>query len=215
MLSNYELTSGQPILSITSPNFSKYGAVHDIDLSPAIAYVNDSVPLPESGNGYVANDDNLAQFPQFQEVFSNIFAELPIQTGWCVGNLSKMNGMEWHKSSEVVIACTDMVLLLGSFGDIIDDTFNTLQAEAFFLPKGAVVELYAFTLHLAPLNMGSGFKSIIVLPKGTNLPLASGIKGSLRAINKWLLVHEEHTVGIALGGKVGLVGINTALARKG
>ncbi len=214
MIPDYELTTGQQILPVASCNFAKYGAVLDYDASTAIAYINENIPLPQNGNGYVANEPPLEKIQFVSDICRDVFAELPVQAGWCVGNLTKMNGMEWHKSSEVVVACTDMVLLLGSFNDINNDIYDSAKAEAFYLPKGTVVELYAFTLHLAPLNMGGGFKSIIILPKGTNLPLESGINGTLRAVNKWLLVHKEHTVGISLGGKIGVIGTNTALVGK-
>ena len=73
------------------------------------------------------------------------------------------------------------------------------------------MELCAGTLHLAPLAVHEKFAAAIILPRGTNAPLAGGIDGTLRAVNKWLLVHPENTAGIAAGGKAGVAGANIAL----
>ena len=69
----------------------------------------------------------------------------------------------------------------------------------------------AGTLHLAPLAIGDRFAAAIILPRGTNSPLAGGISGTLRAVNKWLLVHPDNEAGIAAGGKVGVTGANITL----
>ena len=140
-----------------------------------------------------------------------VFAELPVQAGWCYGRGRKMNGAEWHKSSEVVVACTDCVLLLGSAADIEGDTYDSAKAVALVMREGEAAELPAGTLHLAPLALGGHFAAAIILPRGTNSPLAGGISGTLRAVNKWLLVHPDNEAGIAAGGKVGVTGANITL----
>lgn len=73
-----------------------------------------------------------------------------------------MNGVEWHKSSEVVIAATDCVLILGDVKDIRDDVYDSARAIALFLRKGEAVELFAGTLHLAPLATDDKFAAAIV-----------------------------------------------------
>ena len=56
-----------------------------------------------------------------------------------------------------------------------DFTYDTSLVEAFLVPKGTAVEVYATTLHYAPCGVGgAGFKVVIVLPKGTNLDLEEG-----------------------------------------
>jgi len=124
-----------------------------------------------------------------------------------------MNGMELHKTSEGIVACTDVVLLLGDHADVANDTYDSARAFGLYLQAGEAVELLPLTLHLAPLPVQNGrFIAAILLPQGTNLPLAGGIEGTLRAVNKWLLVHPENANGVALGGKVGILGENIALA---
>ena len=128
-----------------------------------------------------------------------------------------LNALEYHKSSEINVAATDAVLLLGSKQDIKDDfTYDTSLAQAFLLPKGTAVELYATTLHYAPCGVGNdGFKVAIILPKGTNLDLdeehAKGEDGHLTAKNKWLLGHPDG--GLPEGSPMGLTGENLCVNR--
>lgn len=162
-------------------------------------------------NRYVASDPELEKTDAVRGICREVFAELPVQAGWCYGRGRKMNGVEWHKSSEVVVACTDCVLLLGSAADIVGDSYDSAKAVALVMREGEAAELPAGTLHLAPLALGGYFAAAIILPRGTNSPLAGGISGTLRAVNKWLLVHPDNEAGIAAGGKVGVTGANITL----
>lgn len=90
-----------------------------------------------------------------------------------------------------------------------DDTYDTSKAEAFFVPAGTAVELYATTLHYAPCSaQEGGFRRVIVLPKGTNEALAfapahEGENRLLTAVNKWLIAHEEAGIEGAFCGLKG------------
>ena len=68
--------------------------------------------------------------------------------------------------------------------------------EAFLAPKGTLVEVYATTLHYAPINAGGKFRCVVVLPRGTNTELTfkpnpAGESRLLTHTNKWLLAHAE------------------------
>ena len=126
-----------------------------------------------------------------------------------------LNALEYHRSSEINVAGTDAVLLVGSQQDITDEfTYDTSRVEAFLLPKGTAVEVYATTLHYAPCSVGDNkFQVAIVLPKDTNLPLEKGHEGwedkLLAAKNKWLIGHPEG--GLPEGSHIGLVGENISV----
>ena len=126
----------------------------------------------------------------------SLHGELPIQVGFC-GYNKKLNAVEYHRSSELDIAASDAILLLGWQPDVTEDyTYETAKIEAFLLPKGVGVELYATTLHYAPCSAGNaGFRVVIVLPRDTNLPLDAahegGEDGHLTAKNKWLIGHRK------------------------
>ena len=86
--------------------------------------------------------------------------------------------------------------------------------EAFLLPKGTAVEVYATTLHYAPCSVGEqGFQVAIVLPKDTNLSLEEEHDGwedkLITAKNKWLIGHPEG--GLPEGAHIGLIGENVSV----
>ena len=72
--------------------------------------------------------------------------------------------------------------------------------EAFLIPAGTTIEVYATTLHYAPCNVAaSGFKCVVVLPKGTNTDITLEEKHTpeddlLFARNKWLLSHPDANI---------------------
>ena len=132
------------------------------------------------------------------------------------GHNKTLNAFEYHRDSEVNIAATDLVLILGLEQDIEDDlTYDTAKAEAFFVPAGTVVEVYATTLHYAPCHTDeAGFKCVVILPQGTNTHVnqVSALKEDalLFARNKWLIAHAES--GLEKDGAfIGLKGENITL----
>lgn len=200
------------IYDVTDERFKKYGkVVQGIDFSGLVKVMEEQTPLP-TGVEYVPGFEPLEALPVMKELTEKTYGELPIQIGYCNGHNFMLNALEYHRNSEINVAATDAILILGSQQDITDDfTYDTALAEAFLLPKGTAVEIYATTLHYAPCGVGgAGFKVTIVLPKGTNLPLdkehAGGEDGHLTAKNKWLLGHPEG--GLPEGSPMGLTGKN-------
>jgi hypothetical protein len=211
MINDVSLTGHRPIYSVEDIEFNGYGKILENDTSEAVNYLDNFAALPSEGNCYKANDINFSKLKIMVELFNNNFAQMPIQSGYCLGFGRKMNGMEWHKSPEIIIAGTDMVLLLGHIEDVINDTYDSKKCIGFYLKKGDIVEINPYILHLAPLSVGEYFKAGIILPLGTNEALDQGIKGILRAKNKWLIVHAENIVGVKNGGKIGVIGENIAI----
>ena len=200
------------IYSVTDPKFKKYGkVVKDIDFTELIAKMEECTPLPE-GVEYVPGLAELEALPVMKELSVKAYGEMPIQIGYCNGHNCMLNALEYHRDSEINIAATDAILMLGWQPDVTDDfTYDTSLVEAFLVPKGTAVEVYATTLHYAPCGVdGAGFKVGIVLPKGTNLDLSEvhkgGEDGHLTAVNKWLIGHPEG--GLPEGSPLGLIGKN-------
>lgn len=199
------------IYSVTDERFGKYGkVVEGIDFSGLVKAMEET-PCPDDVV-YVPGDEKLEALPVMKELAEITYGELPIQIGYCNGHNCMLNALEYHRSSEINVAATDAVLMLGSQQDITKDfTYDTSKVEAFLVPAGVAVEVYATTLHYAPCGVdGAGFKVAIVLPKGTNLDLdrehKGGEDGHLTAKNKWLLGHPEG--GLPEGSPMGLVGKN-------
>lgn len=205
------------INNIKDKRFKKYGKIiKGLDFSNLIEELQ-KLPVPDDVI-YEPSEKNLENLPIMCEIEKVAFGELPIQIGYCNGHNSKLNAVEYHRCSEINIAATDAILLVGMQQDIKDDlTYDTSLMEAFLLPKGYGVELYGTTLHYAPCSVeGNGFQVAIVLPKGTNYPLKNkhyidkAIISEdllLTATNKWLIAHPESK----LDAFAGLEGINLSV----
>ena len=132
---------------------------------------------------------------------------MPIQIGYCNGHNHLLNAVEYHRDSEINIAVTDLILILGKEQDITEDhTYDSSKMEAFLIPAGTTIEVYATTLHYAPCNVAaSGFKCVVVLPKGTNTDITLEEKHTpeddlLFARNKWLLSHPDANIAGSVAG---------------
>ena len=164
---------------------------------------------------YVASDEKLEACPCVEKIGYSLYGGMPIQVGYCNGNNVLLNAVEYHRDSEVNVAQTDMILILGKEQDIEEDcTYDTGKMEAFLVPAGTVIEVYATTLHYAPCNVnGNKFRAAVILPKGTNTDAPAAQNNTkedklLFARNKWLIAHEE--AGIE-GAFVGLKGANLSV----
>ena len=154
---------------------------------------------------------------QFSE---EAYGGMPIQIGYCNGRNHLLNAVEYHRDSELNLACTDMILLVGKRQDIGRDyTYDTGKMQAFLVKKGTLVEIYSTTLHYAPISAGEheNFRCVVVLPRGTNEPLPA-CRGKahtkedqlLTHVNKWRIAHPES--GLDKDGAVlGLKGENIRL----
>ena len=204
------------IYEVTDARFRKYGKViRNIDFS-ALTEAMKKTPVP-SDVVYEPSIAELEALPVAKEIEKVFYGELPIQIGYCNGHNSNLNALEYHRSSEVNVAVTDIILLLGAEQDIEPDfTYDTSKVEAFLVPAGIGIEVYGTTLHYAPCGVDeNGFKAVVVLPKGTNTDLMTCHTKSfddklLTAKNKWLIAHEE--AGIE-GAVCGLKGENIDIAK--
>lgn len=200
------------IKKVTDKEFKKYGRViSDIDFSALVEKMADT-PLPKDVV-YEPSVEMLEQLPVAEELSRKAYGEMPIQIGYCNGDNVMLNALEYHRSSEINVAATDAILMVGSQQDVSEDfVYDTSKVEAFLVPAGCAVELYATTLHYAPCTVSEGgFRVSVILPKGTNYPLekahgGEGEDGHLTAVNKWLLGHPEG--GLPEGSPMGLVGKN-------
>lgn len=202
------------IQKVTDSSFGKYGkALEGYSISRILEEM-EHTPLPEEVI-YVPSVEEMEALPEAEAFKNRAYGGLPIQIGYCNGDNHKLNGLEYHRSSEINIAVTDLILLIGSQQDIqADYTYDTSLVEAFFVPAGTVIEVYATTLHYAPCTAAKGgFRCVVILPKDTNTDLTfePGTEGEDRLItakNKWLIAHED--AGIE-GAFCGLKGENITL----
>ncbi|MBQ3574863.1 MAG: DUF4867 family protein, partial [Clostridia bacterium] len=147
---------------------------------------------------YVPSVAELEALDIMKELGDQVYGGMPIQIGYCNGNNDTLNCLEYHRDSELNLACEDLILLLGLEGDIDFEKYeyDTAKVEAFLCPKGTLIEVYATALHYAPINAGGKFRCVVVLPRGTNTELKfkpdpAGESRLLTATNKWLLPHPD------------------------
>lgn len=208
------------IKSIFDASFLKYGKVlAQYDFSECVEIMNTKC-IPDSGNVYVACDVDLMSTSIAKELSTVFYGNMPVQIGYCNGNSSKLNALEYHKGSEIDVAVSDLVLILADIRDIRNNQLPSESTEIFYVPGGTAVELYGTTLHFAPCKVSdAGFKSIIVLPEGTNQPLSSipaphsEEDRLLWMQNKWLIAHEE-SIPAANGAHIGIIGENFEIKYK-
>lgn len=201
------------IKKITDAAFRKYGrVVKGVDFTELVEALKKTPDY--EGVAYEPSVPELEATATMKELQKVTYGELPIQIGYCNGVNYKLNAVEYHRNSEINVAATDAVLILGMQQDITDEyTYETAKMEAFLVPAGTAVEVYATTLHYAPCSAGTDnqqFKVGIVLPKGTNYPLEGEHAGNedalITATNKWLIGHAEG--GLPEGSHIGLIGKN-------
>lgn len=201
---------GIKIQNVTDASFKKYGRVltGEYDVTELMAEM-EKTNAPEDVI-YEPSVAELEALPIMKDFTDSLYGGLPIQIGYCNGHNHLLNAVEYHRSSEINVAVTDVILLIGKQEDINDDfTYDTSKIEAFLLPKGTVIECYATTLHYAPCGVdGKEFRCVVVLPKDTNLELEVKPEGAkedklLVARNKWLIAHKDANIDGAFNGLIG------------
>jgi hypothetical protein len=209
------MNMGMTVRKVADPAFKAYGRViTGYDFSGLLKAM-EHTPLPEDVI-YIPSLPEMEALSDAKELERGIYGQMPIQIGCCNGHNKKLNAVEYHRDSEVDIAVDDLILILGKQQDIEEDhTYDTSRMEAFLVPAGTAVEVYATTLHYAPCHVkDEGFRCVIVLPKGTNLDMEPvDVKDPedrlLFARNKWLIGHAEG--GLPEGAFIGLKGENLSV----
>ncbi len=212
------------IKSVFSKGFEKYGKVikgYDVTLLlEALGKTN----KPGDAVIYEPSEKGLEDCDVVKAFESNVYGGMPIQAGFCNGNNTKLNCLEYHRGSELNIPEGDIVLLLADLRDVKNGKLDTSKVEAFSVPAGTVVQIYETTLHYAPCNGAKagivnkdGFRVVIILPKGTNYPKGEICNKDfedklLWQSNKWLIAHPD-TSEAKDGAFVGLVGPNIDIAK--
>ena len=206
---------GMTVRKVTDPAFKAYGRIiTGYDFSGLLKAM-EQTPLPEDVI-YIPSLPEMEALPAAKELENGVYGQMPIQIGYCNGHNKKLNAVEYHRDSEVDIAVDDLILILGKQQDIEEDhTYDTSKMEAFLVPAGTAVEVYATTLHYAPCHVkDEGFRCVIVLPKDTNLDMEPvEVKDPedrlLFARNKWLIGHAQG--GLPEGAFIGLKGENLSV----
>jgi hypothetical protein len=222
-----ELRALNPHLAVhhvRDPEFAEFGRiVEGYDLRAWLDYLDRSTPVPAEGNVYVASEPGLEALPPFEAIRQTVYGGLDIQAGYCNGLATRLNGLEYHKSPEFFVTQTELVLLLAPRRAMREWALDVSHVRAFYFPPATAVELYGTTLHFAPSRLSdAGFKSVVVLLRGTNTdppPPGQRLEGDAESCllfrkHKWLLAHPDNAPLLARGARAALTGPNLEVRYK-
>ena len=178
---------------VNDAEFASFGRViKNLDASEITEAAN-KLQRPESGSAYMASVPEFEALNIAKQIEDEYFGTLPSQLGYCHGHSNFLNATEWHACSEINIAITPLVLILGHVWDIKDGKIDSSKFTAFYLPAGTVVEVYATTLHFCPCEVQKeGFGCVVGLSSGTNTDLEKEVQNkTLFRKNKWIICHVD------------------------
>ena len=213
---------GSTILSVTDETFSDYGRlITGLNAAYEIAIARENIQI----GSRIKYEPSVPILEESRVLLSALkdkhFGGMPVQLGWCFGRNVSLDGLEYHKSSEINVAVTDCVVMLALYNDIHWEPqpwIDSAVVKTFFILSGSVFELYAWCLHFAPLHVSEneGFCILVALPQSTNFglerkPESKGEAALLFARNKWLLVHPEAEELVKEGAYQGIRGKNLKL----
>ena len=198
------------IYRVTDKEFMPFGKVLNIDTNEIVEKA-EKIPLPEEGSKYVASEETFENLAIADKLNKEIFGGIPVQIGYCWGHNDTLNALEWHKCSEVNVAITDLILLLGDVRDVEEgNKYNSDKIKVFKVLKGEAIEVYATTMHFCPIQTSEdGFGCVVGLLQGTNTDLDYVPDDKLLfRKNKWIMAHEDNDVLIKKGVVSGIYGEN-------
>lgn len=201
--------------TVFDSSFRKYGQVlTGYDFSGLLNLLKEVSEKPLDRVIYVPSCPELEAHETYLELKRNLYGGMDIDLGYCNGNNSVVNCLEYHKGSELQLAVEDTIIPVGQWRDIDSEwKYDLSKLELFFCPGGTAIELNAQTLHDSPFStdMTVGFRMIIGLPRGTNsemtpIPRLNGEDGLFASKNTWMLHYSNAPEVVSGSMNVGLIG---------
>ena len=222
MLEKLNAVNNIEVISVFDRRFKSYGnIIEKYNFSSLINYIKEDTQIPTEGNIYIPSVEDMEKLSISRQLKKNFYGGMDIQIGYCNGKNSSYNGFEYHKSSEINVAVTDFMLVLGHVWEISNNEYTVEKAKVFYVPKGIAIEMFQTTLHLSPCKVrDEGFMDIVVLQKGTNTiskekKIVTNTEDELLLLtNKWVLAHKDRKPLIKIGAYPGLIGENIELKYK-
>ena len=195
-----ELNPDIDMLFIEDTSFLRYGRVHhDRPVDNLLAALDGGTG---SGTGVLRSVNEQLDAPpaELASTLREIFGSTELQVETVRGKNTRLDALEYHKCVEVVVAGTDMVVLMGLVCDIVwpGGTFDVSRTRAFYVPRGTVYEVFPWCLHSTPVHVheAEGFRCIVIQPKGSHAPIDftpdQGGEGKLmQGRNTWLIGYAE------------------------
>ena len=127
------------IFDVSDPEFASFGRIIKTLDATEIIETAKKTPNPESGSSYLPSVPDFEFLKIASEIENEFFGSLPTQIGYCWGHNNFLNATEWHTSSEINIAVTPLVLILGHIWNIKNGKIYSSKFKAFYLPAGTAV----------------------------------------------------------------------------
>lgn len=205
---------GLTIVGVEDPSFASYGCVHKSVQLPGMREFLYQIEQTEP-EYYVPSEARIECLPEATQIADEIFGQGSCQIGWYYGRGDKLNAVEYHKCSEVLYEYEPCVLIVGHVWDIADNKVHSDTMKLFYVPANCCVELYATTLHYAPVRACQApVMQIVAQSKDTNTPLLKPVAGDMEANpmllqrNKWVLGHPEAAELLGPQACLGILGDN-------
>lgn len=192
------------IYDINSNEFKNYGRILNLKCSSSlIKKLENETNIPNEGNIYRAYVRDWEEKEIVEELKK--YYDGAIEIGYCNGQNTKLNALEWHDCNEINIFSTDAILFLAKLDNLNNFKLDSNKIKAFFVEKGTSILMNSDTLHFAPCKVDkNGFKAIIILSDLTNTELdvkpidykedsENKMKALLFKKNKFIICHEEAT----------------------
>lgn len=206
------------ILTVDDPEFVTYGTVHPHIKVPKMREYAYQREMPDSEiyepcSEELMGMDGAVCFTEFA------YGETACQIGYYSGYCSKLNALEYHKCSEVLVEFEPAVLIVGHIWDINGQKLDSAKLKLFYVPADTCVELYATTLHFAPcMATQAGVRQVVCQTATTNTDLRhpelltdEGENKLLYQRNKWVLIHPEAAGSFEANAVQGIEGENISV----
>lgn len=197
------------IYSVRDTKFKKYGNLLNINTEEIVDACL-GLEFPKDKSEYIPSVDKLETLKLSNALRILTFGGCPAQIGITHGYNCFMNGLEYHKCSEINVAATPLCLILGLQYEMEGNEYDSSKVKVFYLEKGDAVELYSSTLHFCPCQVSdNGFSCVAALPKDTNTLLDEPSDDKLLfKKNKWVICHDKNQDLIDRGVYPGIHGVN-------
>ena len=214
-----KLNPSLEIESVFSSSFNEYGKILNLNCRDKLLKKLDSeTQIPNKGNIYTPFVRNWEDKETVDEIFP--YFNEKIEIGYCNGQNTSLNALEWHCCDEINIYATDAILFLAKLTDFDkEQKIDSSKVKTFFVPKNTAILLLKSTLHFSPCKVDQGgFKAIIILSNLTNTELKNTTilgnekyKEFLFKKNKYIICHKDFSTLTVQNVKANLVGKNLNL----
>ncbi|MBC8536102.1 DUF4867 family protein [Feifania hominis] len=203
-----QLNPDLTINHIKSTAFAKYGRVYEeeFDTSVYLDFLAKKVTLPKNTpTSFFPNAKKMTKCPASVDIARYVFGGLNIQVGYSASLNSRVNQLEYHKTSEVSVGLNDHILFLGDPARLFNNRFDTGDLEIFYVPADTLYELYPRVLHSMPCKVSAeGCRNAVInLDTAYHAPSFKGTYTAeskiLILVNTWLIAHRQ-TPGAAEAG---------------